>query len=148
MVNNQQAPAKIKPVKEGPVTVEWLNEIGNIVNLMNNFTIAFGSFTDKTNDQGALTINLGENTTGDKTSHIGTMINGPFLVKPTVIVSSGKGNAKTGGEEHGGVFFSVLYDAAAKNKVQVRALKVSDGKPLASQSVTVNWVALAGRGIK
>ena len=143
-VPDKNAPPVVPVVKEGPVTVEWLNQIVNIVNLMNNFTLAFGSFEKKTNGQGLLNLNLGQNS-GEYTA---TVINGPFLKKPTVIVSSGKGNAKTGGEEHGGVFLSVLYDAKAINKVQVRALKVSDGKPLASQAVRVNWIALASRGTK
>lgn len=139
-----KAPPVVPVVKEGPVTVEWLNQIVNIVNLMNNFTLAFGSFDKKTNDQGVLNLNLGQNNDG----YAATVINGPFLKKPTVMVSSGKGNAKTGGEEHGGVFLSVLYDAKAINKVQIRALKVTDGKPLASQNVRVNWVAFASRGTK
>lgn len=125
----------IPPVGAGPVTVEWLNMIANAANLMNRFTIAFGTKAIKTGASGNITINVGDASGG------ATMINGPFLTQPIILVTNGDGRDKIGGEENGGIYFTVIPTKNI-NIFNARALKVKDGKPVDQQIVRVNWFAI------
>ena len=125
----------IPNVSAGPVTTDWLNAVAAAANLMNRACIAFGSVAAQTNDKGMILINTHD-------AKMGFLLNGPMPKGATFIVSNGDGNDKIGGEENGGIYFSVIPNNKTPNLFHSRALRVVDGKPIARKRVRVNWIAL------